>query len=69
MQERYIRFRILSLSFSLVILTALMPLLSGCGYFAVTDPSFYAGISAPASTLRVNQQMQLKDNAKKKIEK
>jgi uncharacterized protein (DUF1800 family) len=64
MQERNIHFRILSLPLSLVILTALMPLLSGCGYFAVTDPAFYAGISAPGSTLRVNQQMQLKDNAR-----
>ena len=64
MQERPVRLGALSLPLSLVLLTALISLLSGCGYFAVTDPSFYAGISAPASTLRVNQQMQLKDNAR-----
>jgi uncharacterized protein (DUF1800 family) len=64
MQERLVRLRVLSLPLSLALLTALIPLLSGCGYFAVTDPSFYAGISAPANTLRVNQQMQLKDNAR-----
>jgi uncharacterized protein (DUF1800 family) len=64
MQERPVRLGALSLPLSLVLLTALISLLSGCGYFAVTDPSFYAGISAPASTLRVNQQMQLKDNVR-----
>ncbi|MGA9587643.1 MAG: IPT/TIG domain-containing protein, partial [Terracidiphilus sp.] len=59
-----VRLRVLSLPLSLAVLTAVIPILSGCGYFAVTDPSFYAGISAPGSTLRVNQQMQLKDNAR-----
>ncbi len=53
-----------NLSLSLAALTAIIPLFSGCGYFVVTDPSFYAGISAPATTLRVTQQMQLKDNAR-----
>jgi uncharacterized protein (DUF1800 family) len=55
---------VLSLWLSLALLTAIIPLLSGCGYFVVTNPSFYAAISAPGSTLRVNQQMQLKDNAR-----
>ena len=55
---------VLSLWLSLGLLTAIIPLLSGCGYFVVTNPSFYAAISAPGSTLRVNQQMQLKDNAR-----
>src|ERR1700761_6279368 len=64
MQERLLRLRALSLPLSLMLLTAVLPLMSGCGYFAVTDPAFYAGISAPGSTLRVNQQMQLKDNAR-----
>ena len=54
----------LNLSLCLAALAAIIPLLSGCGYFAVTDPSFYAGISASATTLRVNQQIQLKDNAR-----
>jgi uncharacterized protein (DUF1800 family) len=54
----------LSLSLSLALLTTVLPFLSGCGYFVVTDPSFYAGISAPVTTLRVNQQTQLKDNAR-----
>ena len=53
-----------NLSLSLAALTAIIPLFSGCGYFVVTDPSFYAGISAPVTTLRVTQQMQLKDNAR-----
>ncbi len=64
MQERPVRLRVLSLPLSLALLTAVIPFLSGCGYFAVTNPAFYAGISAPGSTLRVNQQMQLKDNAR-----
>ncbi len=64
MHAKPVRFSVLSLSLSLAALTAIIPLVSGCGYFAVTDPSFYAGISAPGTTLRVNQQMQLKDNAR-----
>ncbi len=64
MQAKRARLSVLSLSLSLGALGAIIPLLSGCGYFAVTDPSFYAGISAPVSTLRVTQQMQLKDNAR-----
>ena len=64
MQAKSSRLSGLNLSLSLAALTAIIPLFSGCGYFVVTDPSFYAGISAPASTLRVTQQMQLKDNAR-----
>jgi uncharacterized protein (DUF1800 family) len=64
MQERTARLRLLSLPLSFVLLAPVIPFLSGCGYFAVTNPSFYAGISAPGNTLRVNQQMQLKDNAR-----
>src|SRR5579863_123323 len=58
------RLRALRLLLSLAPLTLVISHLSGCGYFVVTDPSFYAGISAPGTTLRVNQQMQLKDNAR-----
>ncbi len=58
------RLRALRLLLSLALLTIVISHLSGCGYFVVTDPSFYAGISAPGTTLRVNQQMQLKDNAR-----
>lgn len=64
MQGKSSRLSGLNLSLSLAALSAIMSFVSGCGYFAVTDPSFYAGISASASTLRVNQQMQLKDNAR-----
>ena len=34
-------------------------LLTGCNKVAISNPDFVAAISAPASTLRVNQQMQL----------
>ncbi len=64
MQEKPVRLRVSSLPLSLVLFTAIIPFLTGCGYFAVTNPAFYAGISAPGNTLRVNQQMQLKDNAR-----
>jgi len=64
MQAKSVRLRALIPLLSLALLTPIIPLLSGCGYFVVTDPSFYAGISAPGTTLRVNQQMQLKDNAR-----
>ena len=64
MQEKPVRLRVSSLPLSLVLFTAIIPFLTGCGYFAVTNPGFYAGISAPGNTLRVNQQMQLKDNAR-----
>jgi hypothetical protein len=64
MQERSVRLGALSLPLYLLLLVATSLGMSGCGYFAVTNPSFYAGISAPGNTLRVNQQMQLKDNAR-----
>jgi uncharacterized protein (DUF1800 family) len=64
MQAKPVRLPALSIPLSLALLTIVIPLLSGCGYFVVTDPSFYAGISAPVTTLRVNQQTQLKDNAR-----
>ncbi len=51
------------LAFSLIFAGALS-LLTGCGDFKVTDPSYYARISASATSLRVNQQLQIVNNQK-----
>lgn len=54
-------------SFALFILTlaGATTLLSGCGSgFTVKDPSYYAAISASATTIRVGQQMQIVNNQK-----
>ena len=42
-----------------------MALLTGCNSgFTVKDPGYYAAISAPGTTIRVNQQMQIANNQK-----
>jgi uncharacterized protein (DUF1800 family) len=51
------------LAFSLI-LAGTFSLLTGCGDFKVTDPSYYAKISASATSLRVNQQIQIVNNQK-----
>ena len=38
-------------------------LLSGCNSFTITDPGLFAAITAPSSTIRVNQQLQLSSQA------
>lgn len=48
---------------NLVLVVASLPgalaLMTGCGGVTITNSAFYAAISAPGSTIRVNQQMQL----------
>ena len=51
------------LAFSLI-LSGALSLLTGCGDFKVTDPGYYAAISASATSLRVNQQLQIVNNQK-----
>ncbi len=51
------------LAFSLV-LSGALSFLTGCGNVKVTDPSYYARISTTASTIRVNQQIQIVNNEK-----
>ncbi len=38
--------------------------MTGCGTYVVTDPSIFAAITVPGSTLRVNQQMQIGSHEK-----
>ncbi len=38
--------------------------LSGCGSYVVTDPSIFTVITAPATTIRANQQMQIASHQK-----
>jgi uncharacterized protein (DUF1800 family) len=64
MQARLMRTSHLRLSTLLLILAGLIPALSGCGNLIVTDPAFYAAISAPGNSLRVNQQIQFKNNSR-----
>ena len=47
----------------LAVLAGLLPALCGCGNLVVTDPSIFAAISIPANSIRVNQQLQIKNNA------
>ena len=48
-------------------LIAATGLLSGCSSFTVTDPGFFTAISAASGTLRVNQQIQIANNAKERV--
>ena len=57
-----------STSFLALVLTSLVVavwFVTGCSSnFVVTDPGYFARIAAPGATLRVNQQMQIANNAK-----
>jgi len=53
------RFALISASFVAIVLS-----LTGCSNFSVTDPGYFAAISASGNTIRVNQQMQIKNNEK-----
>ena len=63
MRARSIVSRLVRHSPALVVLAGLLSALCGCGTLVVTDPSIFAAISAPANSVRVNQQLQLKNNA------
>ncbi len=58
--------RLLVLARALVLATLVgaLSLLTGCSGFKVTDPGYFAAISASAATIRVNQQLQIVNNAK-----
>ena len=45
-------------------LVGAISLLTGCSNFKVTDPGYYAAISASATSIRVNQQLQIVNNQK-----
>ena len=52
------------LLFLSLIFAGALSLLTGCGDFKVTDPSYYAAISASASTIRIGQTLQIVNNQK-----
>ena len=64
MQERSQRPYANRSSLLLASLFIAISLLTGCGTIVVTDPSVYTVISAPGTTIRVNQQMQLASHEK-----
>ena len=45
-------------------LVGAVSLLTGCSNFKVTDPGYYAALSASATTIRVNQQLQIVNHEK-----
>jgi uncharacterized protein (DUF1800 family) len=62
MYGRFERFN----AFTLTLATSLVlaALISGCSSFTVSDPGYYAAITASSNSIRVNQQMQINNNAK-----
>jgi uncharacterized protein (DUF1800 family) len=52
------------LLFLSLIFAGALSLLTGCGDFKVTDPSYYAAISASASSIRIGQTLQIVNNQK-----
>jgi uncharacterized protein (DUF1800 family) len=48
----------------IAMLVGALSFLTGCSGFKVTDPGYFAAISASAATIRVNQQLQIVNNAK-----
>ncbi len=65
MHARSERLHASTLALIIASLIAATGLLSGCSSFTVTDPSFFTAISAASGTLRVNQQIQIANNAKR----
>ena len=45
-------------------LLGVISLLTGCSNFSVSNPGYFAAISSTATTIRVNQQLQIVNNAK-----
>ena len=58
-QARSERLQALKVALAGALLTGAMGLLSGCAKVTISNPDFLAAISAPSSTIRVNQQIQL----------
>ncbi|MGA7858592.1 MAG: IPT/TIG domain-containing protein, partial [Terracidiphilus sp.] len=66
MHERTERHKASTLTLILAFLVAATSLLSGCSSsFTINDPGYFTAISAVSGTIRVNQQIQIVNNAKK----
>ena len=66
MHERTERHKASALTLILAFLVAATSLLSGCSSsFTINDPGYFTAISAASGTIRVNQQIQIVNNAKK----
>ena len=63
MQKLSERIRVLKLTLIFAAFIAVVSMMSGCGSLAIGDSATFASISAPATTLRVNQQLQLSSHA------
>jgi len=64
MQARRAGLTVVVLPFSFAFLFCIGLLLTGCASFTLTDPGYFAAITGTGSTIRVNQQMQMANNAK-----
>ncbi|MGA8730784.1 MAG: DUF1800 domain-containing protein [Terracidiphilus sp.] len=64
MHGRFERLCASNLTLAVVSLFTTIWMLSGCSSFTVNDPSYFTAISAGSGTIRVNQQIQLTNNAK-----
>jgi uncharacterized protein (DUF1800 family) len=64
MRERFLHLNALAFTLILASFASAISLLTGCSNFSITNPGYFAAISAANSTIRVNQQMQIVNNAK-----
>ena len=64
MHGRFERLCASNLTLAVASLFTTIWMLSGCSSFTVNDPSYFTAISAGSGTIRVNQQIQLTNNAK-----
>lgn len=64
MRERRVRLSLPQLTVVIAIVWGVFSLLTGCSGYSVTDPSYYAAITAGSNSIRVTQQMQIANNAK-----
>src|ERR1700733_4177278 len=64
MRNRSERLYVSTRALSLASLLGAISLITGCSNFNVTDPGYYARISASAATIRVNQTLQIVNNEK-----
>lgn len=64
MQARRRGLTVVGLPLTFTFLTWIGLLLSGCASFTITDPGYFAAIKGTGSTIRVNQQMQIANNAR-----
>ncbi len=64
MRVRHARLSLPQLTLVVAIVWGAFSLLTGCSGYSVTDPSYYAAITAGSNSIRVTQQMQIGDNVK-----